>query len=238
MKSNKIKALTKLLEKYTQKKVILKEATVIESLIKYLTQKAQNDPEIWFKTNEGKTLWKGIGNVSGLHDYTSTILKNKWAKSGDYFIERIKSYLEAGGNILEFKYKPINRERGNWIHIKTLNLPKKDSSKSDRGLSEFVIVISPSGIGSGVRKKEKAKKYQTKWLIEALLKVADPGYWFDYLDLYDEEDDSIETLYSLFANEKGEKELIKMMNEDINFGENDVYEIKKDGKLIVGNLFN
>lgn len=65
---------------------------------------------------DGKAIYAGFGNRSGLHSYLSTVLDQAFAKW-----PRAKAKLEAGAfNSLEvLTFKNVNRDRGNWMRVQT-----------------------------------------------------------------------------------------------------------------------
>jgi len=67
---------------------------------------------------DGKTVWGGLGNRSGLHSYAQVAIDDKWKKSGPSFEKKLKT-LEA--TKIEFqRFRNINRDRGRWVTYKTL----------------------------------------------------------------------------------------------------------------------
>lgn len=64
-----------------------------------------------------KTLWAGLGNRAGLHSFSSTVLANKWAKSGASFLRRIDSLEQGVINVQEFRN--VSRDRGRWETFET-----------------------------------------------------------------------------------------------------------------------
>ena len=58
---------------------------------------------------DGKTVWGGLGNRSGLHDYANTIIREKWEKSGGRFEKKMR---EAEFTLIELQmFHNINRDR-------------------------------------------------------------------------------------------------------------------------------
>lgn len=69
----------------------------------------------------GKTVWGGLGNRSGLHSYAWTLIDEKWKKSGPRFTKKIQA-LPAGTEVELFRFKNKTRDRGNWIKVRTISL--------------------------------------------------------------------------------------------------------------------
>lgn len=65
---------------------------------------------------DGKTIFSGFGNRSGLHSYLSTALAEAFSKW-----PRAKAKLEAGAyeTIDVLTFRNINRDRGNWVKVKS-----------------------------------------------------------------------------------------------------------------------
>lgn len=62
---------------------------------------------------DGKTVWGGLGNRSGLHDYANVIIREKWKKSGERFMKKMRA---AEFTLIEIQvFQNINRDRGRWI---------------------------------------------------------------------------------------------------------------------------
>lgn len=68
---------------------------------------------------DGKTVWAGLGNRSGLHSYANTLLREKWEKSGARFQKKIEA-LPAGTKVELYRFRNINRDRGTWNLMKTV----------------------------------------------------------------------------------------------------------------------
>lgn len=62
---------------------------------------------------KAKTLWAGLGNRSGLHSFADTLCRDKWDKSGERFLKRLRK-LPAGTVITVHDYHNTNRDRGRW----------------------------------------------------------------------------------------------------------------------------
>jgi len=63
-------------------------------------------------TCDGKTLWAGLGNRAGLHDYAYTLLAERWKKSGERFVKKLRAI--AGGVVEVYEFKNTSRDRGRW----------------------------------------------------------------------------------------------------------------------------
>lgn len=70
---------------------------------------------------DGKVVWQGLGNRSGLHSFADTLISEKWHKSGSRFIKKLE-VLPAGTKVELFRFKNVNRDRGNWIKVSTITL--------------------------------------------------------------------------------------------------------------------
>jgi hypothetical protein len=72
---------------------------------------------------DGKTIWQGLGNRSGLHSYAYELLSQKWKKSGPRFEKKLEA-LPPGTQIEVQRFKNITRDRGRWHTVKTLTVDK------------------------------------------------------------------------------------------------------------------
>jgi hypothetical protein len=63
----------------------------------------------------GKTVWAGLGNRSGLHDFQFTVIREKWEKSGERFVKTKVEALKAGDTVEIQWFSNITRDRGRWI---------------------------------------------------------------------------------------------------------------------------
>ena len=74
----------------------------------------------------GKTIWGGLGNRSGLHDYADTVMNNKWKKSGPNFQKKV---LGSSGDFELHSFRNVTRDRGKWNKIGTVHVPKSAVGK-------------------------------------------------------------------------------------------------------------
>jgi len=90
------------------------EAGVNPSYLDRLESFARNGEKITV-TSKGKisTLWKGLGNRSGLHSYAGELLREKWDEAGQRFLHKIESF-PKGTKFQIHTYRNINRDRGSW----------------------------------------------------------------------------------------------------------------------------
>jgi hypothetical protein len=63
-----------------------------------------------------RTLWQGTGNLSGLHDYADTLLKETYDKGADRLSKKLET-LPVGTPIELYDYRNITRDRGKWVKI-------------------------------------------------------------------------------------------------------------------------
>jgi hypothetical protein len=71
---------------------------------------------------DGKNLWPGLGNRSGLYEPTiSSILQEKWERSGAR-LEKKLAALPPGTRIHIKTFRNDDRNRGFWLVAKTLTL--------------------------------------------------------------------------------------------------------------------
>jgi hypothetical protein len=63
-----------------------------------------------------KTIWSGLGNRAGLHEFANELCYEKWIKSGERFLKKLAS-LKEGAKITAYTYRAISRERGRWIEV-------------------------------------------------------------------------------------------------------------------------
>ncbi len=66
---------------------------------------------------DGKTIWAGLGNRSGLHSYQWEVLSDKWEKSGANFTKKLDKLTADKIEIQSFRNQ--TRDRGRWVTIKT-----------------------------------------------------------------------------------------------------------------------
>lgn len=77
---------------------------------------------------DGKTIFAGFGNRSGLHSYLSTVLADSFKKW-----PRAKAKLEAGvyDTIDVLTFRNINRDRGNWVKVKSFTSASVEPVEED-----------------------------------------------------------------------------------------------------------
>lgn len=64
------------------------------------------------KVND-KSIWAGLGNRSGLHDYANELTENKWEKGQKRFAKKLEALVP--GDVVEIlSFYNINRDRGRW----------------------------------------------------------------------------------------------------------------------------
>lgn len=64
---------------------------------------------------DGKTVWAGLGNRSGLHDFQWTVIREKYEKSGARFEKKLDALLIDGAKVEIHSFRNITRDRGRWI---------------------------------------------------------------------------------------------------------------------------
>ena len=67
----------------------------------------------------GKTIWGGMGNRSGLYDYAGEVMSEKWKKSGPLFTKRVQA-LKAGDKVEVYQFRNVTRDRGKWVKLRTM----------------------------------------------------------------------------------------------------------------------
>lgn len=70
---------------------------------------------------DGKVIWAGLGNRSGLHDFQHTLMREKWEKSGERFMKKVRA-LPADTKIEFLTFVNINRDRGRWRVASTTHI--------------------------------------------------------------------------------------------------------------------
>ncbi len=97
---------------------------------------------------DGKAIYAGFGNRSGLHSYLPTVLQDTFKKW-----PRAKAKLEAGAfSTLEvFTFRNINRDRGNWVKVRSF----KNAMKT-----EAVVEDSADAIAYKKEKEVQALVYE------------------------------------------------------------------------------
>jgi hypothetical protein len=96
-----------------------------ESQIEFITEWARDNGER--VVADGKTIWGGLGNRAGLHDYANTLMREKWEKSGPRFLKKLET-MEATKVELQ-EYREINRDRGFWKTVRNI-IPNRDAQES------------------------------------------------------------------------------------------------------------
>ena len=79
---------------------------------------------VYYPDGEGskpKTLWAGLGNRAGLHSFATTILEEKWTKSGARFKTKIAK-LPRGTRVVCLDFRNTTRDRGRWTKFDTRTL--------------------------------------------------------------------------------------------------------------------
>lgn len=102
---------------------------------------------------DGKTIYAGFGNRSGLHSYLSTALANTFAKW-----PRAKAKLEAGAyNTIDvLTFRNIDRDRGRWIKIKSY------TSATVEAVQEDMAAVNSFRVEGEVRDAVYAKSGKTR----------------------------------------------------------------------------
>lgn len=70
--------------------------------------------------DEEKTIFKSLGNESGLHSFAAELRREKFEKSGPGIQKKLSGLLAAGAQIIIYRYSAINRDRGTWKKISIL----------------------------------------------------------------------------------------------------------------------
>ena len=89
---------------------------------KFLRTVAKYGDRVLFIDENGKKfkIWAGLGNRSGLHSYASTLIREKWEKNGERFINKVEKKAQQTGTFVVQEFQNINRDRGRWVTIKTI----------------------------------------------------------------------------------------------------------------------
>jgi hypothetical protein len=82
----------------------------------------------------GKTIWAGLGNRSGLHSYADELIRDKWEKSG-FRLQKKLDNLPDGTEIEVKRFRNTTRDRGRWHTVKTLIVKNLDLNKNDNSTS-------------------------------------------------------------------------------------------------------
>lgn len=89
-----------------------------DDLVNELIATAKNGDRIVY---DGKTIWSGLGNRSGLHDYANTAIHKKWQESGERLQKKIEELAKKEGATFQTQeFRNIDRDRGRWIPIQTM----------------------------------------------------------------------------------------------------------------------
>lgn len=76
----------------------------------------------------GKNLWPGLGNRSGLHSYADVVIREKWEKSGKGLVKKLLA-LEPGTVVEIHVFHNKTRDRGSWIHSRTVTITDAPAPK-------------------------------------------------------------------------------------------------------------
>lgn len=99
--------------------------TMNEATIRLISRYARHGDRVVFipkGETKAKTLWGGLGNRSGLHDYADVLTSQKWEKSGDRLKCKLAKLEPGSGKIKIQSYGNINRDRGRWHTFKTISV--------------------------------------------------------------------------------------------------------------------
>lgn len=80
------------------------------------------DRIIHIKGTKPSTLWAGLGNRSGLHDFAFTLIREKWEESGERFTKKLDKIVKPGEEFQIQQFSNINRDRGKWVTIQTIQV--------------------------------------------------------------------------------------------------------------------
>lgn len=97
--------------------LIEEEATTLEvtpKLIKTLQHYAEDGDRI---VADGKTIYPGFGNRSGLHSYLATALQEVYDKKWPGTLKKLETGKYKKIEVHEFRN--IDRDRGRWISVRT-----------------------------------------------------------------------------------------------------------------------
>jgi hypothetical protein len=89
---------------------------IFEEDVKGIVRNLRSSAEYGYRiVCNGKTIWAGLGNRSGLHSYANTILYEKWNKLGVRFLTKVEKLIREGATEFEIHdFRNINRDRGVW----------------------------------------------------------------------------------------------------------------------------
>lgn len=80
----------------------------------------------------GLTIWAGLGNRAGLHDYAAQLTAERWAKSGSRFTARLLG-LPAGTQLEVLEFRNTTRDRGRWVPVKQIAHPGPFAEEKPKG---------------------------------------------------------------------------------------------------------
>ena len=86
--------------------------TISKSQLKRLIYEASDEGDRLVA--DGKVIWPGLGNRSGLYDYARTVIREKWEKSSKGLLKKLFA-LEDGAIVEIQTFKNVTRDRGNWV---------------------------------------------------------------------------------------------------------------------------
>lgn len=105
-----------------------------------------------------KTLWRGLGNRSGLHSYADTLILEAWEKRGGRFLKRLDK-LVPNTFIEVYRYRNKTRDRGRWQAIDsfriTANKPRK-LRKAKKSTKELAAGMNVANVDTYLSKTQRS----------------------------------------------------------------------------------
>ncbi len=71
---------------------------------------------------DGKGVWAGLGNRSGLHSFVGIALSDAWDRRGARFVARLE---KSVGVATVLRFSNITRDRGRWVPIAEYRLKER-----------------------------------------------------------------------------------------------------------------
>jgi hypothetical protein len=129
-----------------------------------MVAQAKAGNRIVFEPEDGsksKTLWAGLSDRRGLHDYADTVLSEKWDKSGERFLKKADG-LGPGRIAIYDKRGNYGRSAGKWVENRAFytdeaSRPNPAGAAIGVGIAERGRRPDPRSMPPGVRRKFAAR---------------------------------------------------------------------------------
>ena len=124
-----------------------------EDVIGHLLDLAESGRRLKY---DGKTLWGGQGNTSGLHDYAEVERREKWERSGRRFEKKLR-LLPPGAEVEIFFYRSTG-SRGRWVPAGSFTIP--DPNEAPKVDPNKVSMVNQDRDSNSFNIKFRGKTYR------------------------------------------------------------------------------